>query len=92
MLGEARLRFVFDGMRAPVALRQLEVTESELQNFENFVNMNYLAFSKILKKHDKCDATPKLLRRGGRKRWARLGALGSSHLPSHLPHGRTGGD
>lgn len=38
---------------APVPFRQVESSESELQNFENFVNMNYLAFSKILKKHDK---------------------------------------
>ena len=32
-------------------VREVEESEVELQAFETFVNMNYLAFSKILKKH-----------------------------------------
>lgn len=58
----------------------MEATEAELQNFENFVNMNYLAFSKILKKHDKCGATPERLWWDGRERWR-----GSHIWPK--PHG-----
>ena len=35
----------------------LECSEA-LQNFEDFININYLAFSKILKKHDKLSSCP----------------------------------
>ena len=40
-----------------VQLRASECTEA-LQAFEDFVNLNYLAFSKILKKHDKLSSCP----------------------------------
>ena len=31
---------------------------ADLQRFEDFINLNYLAFSKILKKHDKLSSCP----------------------------------
>jgi len=41
------------------ALNQVMLECSEaLQNFEDFININYLAFSKILKKHDKLSSCP----------------------------------
>ncbi|EOD08811.1 hypothetical protein EMIHUDRAFT_438229 [Emiliania huxleyi CCMP1516] len=44
--------------QADTVLEEVESAEAELQAFENFINMNYLAFSKILKKHDKYSTCP----------------------------------
>ena len=42
-----------------VTLRaQMRECSEALQRFEDFINMNYLAFSKILKKHDKLSSCP----------------------------------
>ena len=42
-----------------VALRsELNECSEALQRFEDFINLNYIAFSKILKKHDKLSSCP----------------------------------
>ena len=42
---------------AQLSKRMSECSEA-LQRFEDFINLNYLAFSKILKKHDKLSSCP----------------------------------
>jgi len=38
--------------------RSIDGCERAVHQFEDFLNLNYLAFSKILKKHDKCSSCP----------------------------------